>query len=96
MNKEQFLQATISQISQVYKGKRACCRCGCGGDYIATSFMENPRTEDVNDKLVERRLKQAKKLILEGNADVDYGTTYVDVETGWDRSLTFYFDEIKN
>ena len=96
MNKEQFLQATISQISQVYKGKRYSCRCGCGGDYVATSFMENPETCTTNDKLVERRLKQAQKLILEGIADVDYGTTYVDVETGWDRSLTFYFDEIKN
>lgn len=95
MNKEQFLQATISQVSQVYKGKRACCRCGCGGDYVATSYMDKPRTEDINDKLVARRLKQAKKLVLEG-AEVDYGSTYVDVVTGWDRTLTFYFDEIKN
>jgi hypothetical protein len=96
MTKQQFLEATVSQVSQVYKGKRACCRCGCGGDYVATSFMDKPRTDEINDKLVARRLKQAQKLILEGRADVDYGGTYVDVETGWDRSLTFYFDEIKN
>ena len=95
MTKQQFLEATVSQVSQVYKGKRACCRCGCGGDYISTSFMEKPRNE-IKDKLAERRLKQAQKLVLEGLADVDYGSTYVDVETGWDRSLTFYFDDIKN
>jgi hypothetical protein len=95
MTKELFLQATVQQVSQVYKGKRACCRCGCGGDYTATSYMDGPRTEDINDELVARRLKQAHKLVLEG-ASVDYGDTYVDVETGYDRSLTFYFDEIKN
>jgi hypothetical protein len=95
MNKELFLQATVSNISQVYKGKRACCRCGCGGDYTATSYMDTPRTyTDINDKLVARRLKQAHKLVIEG-ASVDYGTTYVDVETGYDRTLTFYFDEVK-
>jgi hypothetical protein len=94
MNRELFLQATVQQVSQVYKGKRACCRCGCGGDYTATSYMKDPRTDDINDKLVARRLKKAHKLVLEG-ANVDYGTTYVDVETGNDRTFTFYFDELK-
>ncbi len=94
MNRELFLQATVRQVSQVYKGKRACCRCGCGGDYTATSYMDRPRTDDINDKLVARRLKQAHKLVLKG-AHVDYGTTYVDVETGNDRTFTFYFDELK-
>lgn len=70
MNKEQFLQATVSQVSQVYSGKRNCCRCGCGGDYTATSFMVKPRTDDINDALVAKRLKRAQKLVLEG-ADVD-------------------------
>jgi hypothetical protein len=55
--------------------------------------MIDPRTDDIDNKLVERRLKRAKKLVLEG-ADVDYGDTYVDVETGNDRALTFYFDEV--
>lgn len=93
MNKEKFLNLELNQISQVYSGKRDCCRCGCGGDYIATSFMENPRTE-VDDKLVEKRLKRAKKLIEEG-ADVLYDDIYADVQTGKDRTLTFYFDELK-
>ena len=95
MNKELFLEATVSQVSQVYKGKRDCCRCGCGGTYVGTSYMKDPRTDDINDKLVARRLKQAKQLVLEG-AEVDWGGTYVDVKTGWDRSLTFYFDELKS
>lgn len=95
MNKEQFLQATVSQVSQVYSGKRNCCRCGCGGDYTATSFMVKPRTDDINDALVAKRLKRAQKLVLEG-ADVDWGGTYVDIETGNNKCLCFYFDEVKN
>ena len=94
MNKGQFLESQISQISPVYSGKRNHCRCGCGGSYTATSYMVNPRTDEISNKLVERRLRKAKKLILEG-ADVSYGDTYVDVQTGENRSLTFYFDEVK-
>ena len=93
MNKQLFLEATLDRVSRVYSGKRHCCRCGCGGDYTDTSYMENPRSA-VNDKLVERRLKRAKKLV-ESGADVDYGDNYVDIETGDNRCLTFYFDEIK-
>ena len=93
MTKEQFLQAEISNISQVYFGKDRCCRCGCGGTYTATSYMENPRSE-VNDALVEERLKRAKKLVLEG-AKVEYEDTYVNISTGVNRALTFYFDEVK-
>lgn len=92
MNKMAFLSASLPNISCVYMGKRNCCRCGCGGNYTATSFMENPRSE-VNNKLVERRLKRAQKLV-ENGANVDYGNTYVDVQTGNDRTLTFYFDEL--
>jgi hypothetical protein len=55
--------------------------------------MINPRSE-VNDSLIARRLKKAQKLIREGWVNVDYDTTYVDVETGNNRSLTFYFDEV--
>ena len=93
-NKEQFLNATLNQISQVYSGKDQHCRCGCGGTYTATSFMENPRTDDINDSLVERRLKRAKRLVEQG-ADVDYGSCYVNIKTGENKALTFYFDEIK-
>jgi hypothetical protein len=91
--KEEFLNMTVSDISQVYLGKRRHCRCGCGGDYKSTSFMQNPRSE-VNDSLVAKRLKRAQELVRQG-ADVDYGDTYIDVETGANKSLTFYTDELK-
>ena len=92
-SKEQFMSCTVSNISQVYLGKRNSCRCGCGGTYISTSYMANPRNQ-INDKLAEQRLKKAKALIEQG-ADVDFGPNYVDVQTGENRTLTFYFDEIK-
>ena len=94
MNKSSFLEASLSQISQVYYGKRNHCRCGCGGTYTATTYMVNPRTDEINDESVAKRLRRAKKLVMSG-ADVDYGTTYVDVQTGENRTLTFYFDEVK-
>jgi len=93
MTKEQFLSATLNQISQVYLGKDRHCRCGCGGNYTATSFMVKPRTEDINDALVAKRLKRAKKLV-ESGIDVDYGDTYVNISTGENRAMTFYFDEV--
>jgi hypothetical protein len=93
ITKEQFLNATIKDISQVYSGKRDCCRCGCGGEYTATSYMEGVRS-DINDELVEKRLKRAKRLVKEG-ADCFVGDTFFDVQTGKDRTLTFYFDELK-
>lgn len=93
MTREQFLQSEISNISQVYFGKDHCCRCGCGGTYTATSYMKDPRS-DVNDSLVQKRLKRAKKLVLEG-AEVEYGDNFINISTGENRALTFYFDEIK-
>jgi hypothetical protein len=93
MNKEKFLELTIEQVSQVYLGRRNCCRCGCGGDYTSTSFADGPRSE-VNDSLVAKRLKRAQDLVKQG-ADVDYGDTWIDVRTGQDRSLTFYIDDLK-
>jgi hypothetical protein len=93
MTKEQFLQVEISNISQVYFGKDRDCRCGCGGTYTATSYMKDPRS-DVNDSLVEKRLKRAKKLVLEG-AKTTYGDNYVNISTGNNKALTFYFDDLK-
>ena len=93
MNKEKFLALTPSGVSQIYHGKRDCCRCGCGGHYVASSNMENPRS-DVNDSLVASRLKRAQELVRKG-AEVDYGINYVDVRTGKDRTLTVYVDELK-
>ena len=89
ITEQDFLKAELSNISQVYLGKRNICRCGCGGEYTATSFMKEPRS-DVNDTLVEKRLNRAKNLVLAG-VDVMYGENFVDVQTGRDRTLTFYF-----
>lgn len=90
---EQFLSAEVSNVSQVYLGKDRNCRCGCGGTYVSTSFMENPRS-DVNDTLADTRLRRAKKLYLAG-AETDFGTTYVNVVSGDNRAITVYFDEVK-
>lgn len=89
----QFFNSEISQISQVYNGKDRCCRCGCGGTYVATSYMIKPRTDVIDDALVAKRLKRAKKLVEQG-AEIQYGTNYVNIETGENRALTFYFDEV--
>lgn len=93
MNIDEFLNTDISKISNVYNGKRDCCRCGCKGTYTSTSFAKDIPS-DVNDKLVEKRLKRAKKLIQQG-AEFDNGGTYLDIKTGEDRTLTFYFDDLK-
>ena len=92
ITKEEFLNSTIELISQVYSGDRNCCRCGCRGEYTATTFMKNPRNI-INDSLVGKRLKRAKALVNKG-ADVNYGNSYVDIETGNNRTLTFYFNEV--
>ena len=55
----------------------------------------NDYNDDINDVLVAKRLKRAQRLVLEG-ADVDWGSNYVDIETGDNRCLAFYFDEVKN
>lgn len=93
MNKEDFLKLELKNISQVYSGKQNCCRCGCGGNYVSTSFMKEPRSE-VNDKLALQRLKRAKKLV-EAGAEIDFGGNYADITTGENRTLTFYFDDLK-
>ena len=83
----------LDNISQVYSGKRNCCRCGCGGEYTATSYMDKPRSE-VDDALVKSRIKRAVRLLAQG-AEYDYHPVFLDVKTGEDRTLTFYFDELK-
>ena len=93
MNKEQFLQLQLKDISQVYSGKRDCCRCGCGGTYTATSFMKDARS-NIDDTLVLKHKNRAKRLVLSGG-DVDFGNNYIDIETGEDRTLTFYIDDLK-
>jgi hypothetical protein len=88
----EFLNFTIKNISQVYTGKDRHCRCGCGGDYTATSYMIEPRS-DVNDNLVEKRLKRAKSLI-ESGAEYQLYNRYINIESGNNRALTLYFDEV--
>lgn len=90
---EDFLKISINQISQVYNGRRDCCRCGCGGEYVSSSFADGNRSE-INDKLIEKRIQRAKRMIKEG-AEYDLGYTYLDLKTGNNRTLTFYFDDLK-
>jgi hypothetical protein len=92
MNINEFLNFTIENVSQVYVGKDRCCRCGCGGNYTATSYMVKPRS-DVNDSLVEKRLKRAKRLI-ESGVEYQIGDNNINIELGNNRALTFYFDEV--
>jgi hypothetical protein len=92
MTVSEFLSCTIKDISQIYVGKDYHCRCGCGGNYTSTSYMTDPRSE-VNDKLVEKRLKRAKKLIQEG-AKYDLSFICINIVTGKNRALTLYFDEV--
>lgn len=94
MNVERFLSLKLSEVSQVYSGKRNCCRCGCGGKYTATSFMESPRSEVDNAKVL-KSLEKAKRLVKAGH-DVDFGDNYIDIETVPGRCLTIYIDEIKS
>jgi len=77
MEKQEFLNIGIKNISQVYSGKRDCCRCGCGGDYISTSYAINQRS-DINDALVLKRLNRAKKLLQNG-ADYDADSSYFEL-----------------
>jgi len=94
ITKEQFLNISIEQISQVYEGKRDCCRCGCGGDYTATRFMKKPRTV-VDTSHVETLLEHTKDLVSNDfNNHILFGDTFIDIEVGLDKSITFYFDEL--
>ena len=84
----------ITKISQIYQGKDNWCRCGCGGTYVATSYMKEPRS-DVDDKLAQRRLNQAKKLVEDG-AVVDYQNTYINISYGNDRAICIYLHDLKD
>jgi hypothetical protein len=54
--------------------------------------MIEPRS-DVNDNLVEKRLKRAKRLI-ESGAEYQLYNRYINIESGNNRALTLYFDEV--
>jgi hypothetical protein len=87
-----FLNVTLNQVSQIYVGKDHCCRCGCGGTYVSTSFMKDARS-DVNDSLAQRRLNKAHKLVREG-AFAEYEGSYANIVSGDNRAICIYFDEI--
>lgn len=93
MTKKQFLKSKNKNFSQVYFGKDRCCRCGCGGHYIATTYMINPRSK-VNDDLFNEKLNEAKVLIETNRAIFEKGENFVNISYGENRALTFYFDEI--
>ena len=89
---DQFLDFNLSQISQTYVGKDACCRCGCGGEYTSTSYHVEPRSP-VNDQLSESRLNRAKRLIKKGNR-YEISSNHINISTGQNRALTLYFDDL--
>lgn len=91
---EDFLRSTLQDYSQVYYGKDNCCRCGCGGEYISSSFANHSRS-DVNDSLFWKRLNRAKKLVVRGSVVVDIQNNYVNIGYGENTCLCFYKDEIK-
>ena len=91
---EDFLSSTLKDYSQVYYGKDNCCRCGCGGEYISSSYANHSRS-DVDDSLFLKRLNRAKKLIRSGILSVDIKSTYINIGYGENICLCFYKDDIK-
>lgn len=87
-------EITLDQISQIYIGKDNHCRCGCGGKYVSTSFMEEPRNT-VDDKLAMTRLKRAKKLASNKSNQIEYGGNHINISFGNNRAITIYTDEVK-
>lgn len=90
MDKSQFLESTLKDFTTAYFGKDRCCRCGCRGEYISTSYMVNPRSE-VNDLKFSKRLQRAKKLVMNG-AEFSFGGNHVNISYGNNLALTFYND----
>jgi hypothetical protein len=84
----------LNQVSQIYVGKDRCCRCGCGGSYVSTSYMEDPRN-DVDDQLAQKRLNRAKRLALKSNSEIQYGSNHINIGYGYNSAITVYLDEIK-
>ena len=88
-------EITLDQVSQIYVGKDRCCRCGCGGNYIATTFMESPRTNIIDNIRAQKNLTRAKKLALKKDVLVEYGDNHINVGFGNNRAITIYTDELK-
>lgn len=92
--KEDFLKVKLNKIGQLYEGVRNCCRCGCRGEYISTSYHTSPTRSPIDDERISEQL-QAAKLFIRSGANFEAGTNYFDIETAPNFTLTFYFDEIK-
>lgn len=85
----------IENISQIYLGDDRACRCGCVGNYIASTYMKEPRSE-VNNSLIQRRLSKALRLIEKEKAEVEYGSNHINVSYGKNKAITIYTDELKD
>ncbi len=83
----------LKNISQIYKGKNNHCRCGCGGEYVATSFMEHPRSI-IDNKKAEKWLKNAKTYDKKHN-NAEYSETYINIGMANNQCYTIYLDELK-
>jgi len=83
----------LENVSHIYKGKDDCCRCGCGGKYIATTFMKNPRSE-VNNEKAQKWLNNAKNYDAK-NYVAEYRDNHINIPTGNNKCYTIYLDELK-
>lgn len=89
----EFNALKIENVSMIYNGQNNCCRCGCKGKYVSTTFMENPRSE-VNDKRATTLLNKAKRLVDEG-AVIEFSDNNYNIESGEKNAITIYIDELK-
>lgn len=94
---EQVLALAPTEVSMVYTGIDRICRCGCGGEYYATTMHKGARAS-IDDKQVARLLNRAKKLIREG-VSYDLYEFGINVPTH-DKSkrgkaIMLYWDELK-
>ena len=92
--KEDFLKIELNQVSKIYVGKDNDCRCGCAGTYCSTTYSQvELDIENANNSKAEKRLKRAKKLLLEG-AKFELEDTYIDIVSGDNRAITVYWNNI--
>lgn len=89
-----FLNSNVNDFSQVYYGKDNVCRCGCAGEYVATSQMKNARSL-VNDEFVSEKLLIAKKMVMQNKCELEFDSNNINISYNNNQALTFYFDEMK-